>query len=130
MTHQSGDGLFIVPHFPLVICIQSSLKIWGNVKWQICRNMPPKKRQFCSYPFSQSWIIGLFFFFLPAVTVVSPKTKYALVTAGRHCYKLSSERKGGKKIVYFTREAPKGVCIDLRTNHCQCVQVLQKKRES
>lgn len=63
---------------------------------------------------------------LPAV-VVSPKTKYAPVTAGRHCYKLSSERKGGEKIVYFTREAPKGVCIDLRTNHCQCVQVLQKK---
>lgn len=66
--------------------------------------------------------------FLPAVTVVSPKTKYALVTAGRHWYKLSSERKGGEKIVYFTGEAPKGVCIDLRTNHCQCVQVLQKKK--
>lgn len=121
MTHQSGDGLFIVPHFPLVICIQSSLKIWGNVKWQICRNMPKKSPSF--QPIMDYWT----FFFLPAVTVVSPKTKYALVTAGRHWYKLSSERKGGKKIVYFTREAPKGVCIDLRTNHCQCVQVLQKR---
>lgn len=129
MTHQSGDGLFIVPHFPLVICIQSSLKIWGNVKWQICRNMPKKKKDSFAAIFSANHGL-LDFFFLPAVTVVSPKTKYALVTAGRHCYKLSSERKGGKKIVYFTREAPKGVCIDLRTNHCQCVQVLQKKRES
>lgn len=42
MTHQSGDRLFIVPHFPLVIFIQSSLKIWGNVTWQICRNVPKK----------------------------------------------------------------------------------------
>lgn len=36
----------------------------------------------------------------------------------------------GKKIVYFSREAPKGVCIDLRTNDCQCVQVCRKKKSS
>lgn len=65
MTHQSGDGLFIVPHFPLVICIQSSLKIWGNVKWQICRNMPKKKEDnFAAILSANHGLLDFFFFYL------------------------------------------------------------------
>lgn len=41
--------------------------------------------------------------------------------------KFWAERRGKDCLLH--QGSPKGVCIDLRTNHCQCVQVLQKKKK-
>lgn len=113
LRHWSADCLFnILQHFPLAICIRSASKICR--KRQICRNVPkPIKDSFAVILSSRLWIIWFStccYCCLAKDKVCSSDCRVALVQINRW-----AERR--KKIVCFTREAPKGVCIDLRTNH-------------